>query len=350
MCSVPAYRDLLYDVIRNMPYENEHFVKEKAEEYIAFWDHGQEEKLLRIYEDLLEILYEQGSFEEAKRRIRQMRASIAVGRSTSRFESMPAGLLVGSSTGLPDKHACRVWGRYYYILGGYYDAVLDGAYAAQTPEETRLVRLFLKTVDQAIHWLSLSRDEDSVLFLGECYRLKALLLIRTGMGRKKQIGSLLGKVRRLIDRYAEPDSKLERDCHMAMAWYYTYVEEDYPKTRSYMAKAMAISARICKSELVQIDEQLSPVANILLEWRRYDKAEQCLLRCIAICERHLVILPYARRQMELLGHLLQVCLYAEKYDRCREIITEIDEKIGKIGGLQVEHYVPVEVRQALMQS
>lgn len=325
--SSPSYRALLYHTIRNMPYEREEFLQEKAEEFIELFDRGGEEsteRLLKIYGILLEILYDQGELGEARRRLRRMRASLS---------SHPGP---------------RVLGRYYYLLTGFYDSLLDGAYAAKTEEEGKLLRLSLKTVDRAIHWLKLSAGPDAALFLGECYRLKALLLIRSGLGGKKQIRAILGRVRGLIDQYAKPYSQLERDYDMAMAWYYTYTEEDYRKTCAYMRRAMDITDRISRFELVRIDEQLSPVANILLEWKQYDKAAECLLGCISICEKYPEILPYARRQVDLLGYLLDVYLYAKEYDKCKEVIGQIDARVEAIGSLRAEDYVPEQLRKEIM--
>lgn len=322
--SSPSYRTLLYHTIQNMPYEREEFLQEKAEEFIELFDRGAEEsaeRLLKIYEILLEILYDQGELGEARRLIRRMRASLS---------SHPGP---------------KVLGRYYYLLAGFYDNLLDGAYAAKTEEEVKLLRLSLKTVDRAIHWLKLSAGRDAVLFLGECYRLKALLLIRSGLGGKKQIRAILGRVRGLIDQYANPYSQLERDYDMAMAWYYTYTEEDYRRTCAYMRKAMDITDRISSFELEQIDEQLSPVANILLEWKQYGKAAECLRGCISICEKYPEILPYARRQVDLLGYLLDVYLSAEEYDKCKEVIGQIDERVEAVGSLRAEDYVPEQLRK-----
>ena len=288
-----SYRELLFYTIQNTPYENEGFIQEKSEEFIALFDHGNERMLLKIYQGLLEVLYDHGEFEEAKRRIRQARTTISGNLSL------------------------EIWGRYSYILAGYYDAILGGAYDAETPEEARLVRLLLKSVDKAIRWLTVSNAGDSGIFLGECCRLKALVLIRSGIGKKKQVRAILGKVQQLIDKYAQPNSKLVRDYAMTLAWYHTYMDKDYRLTCSYLFKAYDITGVISTSELAVIDDQLCPMANIMLEWRQYDKVELYLIRSILTCANHLEIAAYARRQVELLGHLLQVYFLAGEYGKCQ---------------------------------
>ena len=318
-----SYRELLFYTIQNTPYENEGFIQEKSEEFIALFDHGNERMLLKIYQGLLEVLYDHGEFEEAKRRIRQARTTISGNLSP------------------------EIWGRYSYILAGYYDAILGGAYDAETPEEARLVRLLLKSVDKAIRWLTISNAGDSGIFLGECCRLKALVLIRSGIGKKKQVRAILGKVQKLIDRYAQPNSKLVRDYAMTLAWYHTYMDKDYRLTCSYLFKAYDITGVISTSELAMIDDQLCPMANIMLEWRQYDKAELYLIRCILTCAKHLEIRAFARRQVELLGHLLQVYFLAGEYGKCQAIIDKLDEKVEKIGALDIGDYVTEEMRRAV---
>lgn len=315
------YMELLYYVIQNTPYENERFLLEKSTEFIAVVSPGNERMLLKAYQILLEILYDHRNFLEVERKIQQMRIAISKNRSP------------------------ELLGRFYYILAGFYDAKLSGAYDAQTAEETQLVRLLLKSVNKAIHWLSVSHAGDSGILLGECYRLKAIVLIRSGTGKKKQVRTILEKVWKQIDKYAQPNSKLVRDYDLTMAWYYTYLEEDYPQTCAYLFKAYDITNVISTSELAKIDDQLCPMANLMLEWQQYDQAELYLLRAILTCGDHLEIAAYARRQVELLGHLLEVYFHAGDYAKCRAVMDKIDEKVRKIGALHVEDYVPEEIRK-----
>ena len=325
--SLDIYRELLYYTIQNMPCENERFIQEKSEEFIALCGQDSEEMLLKTSEILLEFLYEHGRFDEATSRIQQLRDSISGSRRP------------------------EIRGRFYYILAGFYDAVLDGAYYAQTKEEARLVRWLLQSTDKAIRWLRISDSDDFGLFLGECYRLKAVVLIRSGIGRKRQVYGILEKIQKRIDKYAQPNSELVRDYDMAMAWYYTYLEEDYRRASAYMFKAYDINERISTSELAKIDEQLCPMANIMLEWEQYDQAAQYLLRCISICEEHLEIAAYARRKVELLGHLLEVYLHAEQYGKCQAVIDKIEEKVRQSGStLNIEDYVPEKVREVVREA
>ena len=323
LASADIYKELLYHTIQATPYDHEQFLQEKSEELIALLGRGNERMLLKTYQVLLQVLYDHGRFEEAMRKIRQMQLRI-----------------LGNLR--PE-----IRGRYFYLLAGYYDAVLNGAYDAETAEQAQLVHLLLASVDKAIHWLTLSGAEDSGLFLGECYRLKALVLIRSGSGKKPQVRAILEKVRKLIDKYAQPNSRLVRDYDLTMAWYYTYLSEDYQRTCAYLFKAYDITERISTSELEKIDDQLCPMANIMLEWQQYDRAELYLLRSILACSKHLGIAAYARRQVELLGHLAEVYLRAGAYGKCQTVIEEMDEKVRQIGTLRLADYLPEAAREAV---
>lgn len=134
---------------------------------------------------------------------------------------------------------------------------------------------------------------------------------------------------------------------MTLAWYHTYMDKDYRLTCSYLFKAYDITGVISTSELAMIDDQLCPMANIMLEWRQYDKAELYLIRCILTCAKHLEIRAFARRQVELLGHLLQVYFLAGEYGKCQAVIDKLDEKVEKIGVLDIGDYVTEEMRRAV---
>lgn len=296
------YLELLYYVILITPYEQESYLIEKCEELILLSRQGNEAKLLKINEILLEILYEQGQLQEAQTKIRQVWMKI-------------------SGNCKPN-----IWGRYYYLLAGFYDYLLNGGYDAVTEEEFTYLHALLRAVNKAIHWFALSTATDSGLMLGECYRLKALVLTRSSIGKKKQVSSLLNKVHNLTEKYARPNSKLVRDYNMTMAWYYTYLEEDYDRVHNYLYNAYEITDITVTSELAKIDEQLCPMANIMLEWQKFDEAASYLIQCILICEKYPAIIAYARREIELLEHLLQVYTYSNQPDKCRAVLERLEEK------------------------
>ena len=66
--SSDIYIELLYYAIQNMPYENEQFLLEKSTEFITVVPPGNERMLLKVYQILLEILYDHRRFSEAERK------------------------------------------------------------------------------------------------------------------------------------------------------------------------------------------------------------------------------------------------------------------------------------------
>lgn len=301
------YRELLYDVIKRTPYENETYIKEKAQEYMAFPSAGHEARMLNVCEKLLNVMYEYGAYEEAKQKLKQVKTMIA--RKQSHY----------------------LWGLYYYMVGTCYDYLLSGAYDAITEEEKKILRHMLDAGNKAIRHFSRVDEEKSWRRLGECCRAQALLLIRSGRGNKLQIRALLKKVRILLDKYAQPNSRLERDYDMTLAWYYTYREADFKKASISMCRANDINEIISACALDYIDEQLSPMANIFLEWGEFELAEQYLLRSVAICNEHLEIAAYARRRIEVLEHLGQVLECAGRYE---EELTEKRVSHPQVSGEQ----------------
>lgn len=320
--SLDIYKELLYYTIKNTPFENEDYILAKSEDFIALFNHNNEIMLLNIYQCLLEVLYEHGEFDLAKQKIAQARKTIA------------------------GNHSPHIWGLYNYILVGYYDELLNGFYDAESGEDGEFLKLLIKYANKAISYMRLSKVGNAKILLGEYYRLKALVLIRSGQGTQKQVQAILQKVQQLIDKYAQPQSRLMRDYCLTLAWYYTYLEEDAGKTYLYLHKAYEITVIISTSELDEIDELLSPSANILLEWQEYDDAAKYLVLSTIMCEKNKDIIAYERKRLELLGHLLQVYFSAEEYDKCKTVIALLDDETKQNDGLDIDKYVPLEIRNA----
>ena len=154
----------------------------------------------------------------------------------------------------------------------------------------------------------------------------------------------------LIDRYAQPNSRLLRDYDMTLSWFYTYFNEDYRKSYMYMLKACKITDIIADSELAKIDEQFCPMANIMLEWRRFENAEQYLQHCLTLCENRLEITAYRKRKMDLLGYLLQGYFIWGKSDKCRNVIAILDDMTDNSDEPDIEQLVPDKIRNAVLAT
>ena len=305
------YQKLLYVTLRDIPYENEAFIQENSEGFLTLCDKGHEKEFLIICERFLEVLYESKQFEKARKIIRQVRAKL---------------------TGCRNIYA---WGRYYCIVDGYYDTLLDGAYYAVTDEEKKLVGLIMDALNKAIPIFRFSREEDAGILLVDCMLGKACILIRSGMGSMFQVRFLLKKIKKLMDSYAKTNSRQVRNYSLTLAWFHTYLDENIEKTRHYLEKAAEITDIICVSELAKIDEYFSIAANIYLEWGQFDEAAGLLLQSIGICEKHLEITAYARRQLDLLEHLAEVYHFGRHDEKCQAVLTLLETKISKMNALEI---------------
>lgn len=320
------FKELLYYTIRNTPYENEEYIREKSEELIPLLGGCNEAMLLKIYERLLEILYDHNEYELAEQKLVEAKNTIRGNRSP------------------------YVWGQWYYILAGYYDSILNGHYDAESEDEKQIVGLLLESVNKAIRCMKRSRTGDAGILLGEYYRLKALVLIRSGIGKNKEIQLILEKIKNLIEKYAQPNSRFVRDYYMTRAWYYTYYERDCKKVYAYLDKASDITNVISITELDKVDELYCPMANIFFELQQYEDAEAYLLLSISICEKHQEIEAYQRRQTELLSYLLQIYFDAEEDEKCRAAILALDERARQSGGSGIEQLIPIEIREAVCKQ
>lgn len=314
-----VYRKLLFCTIENVSYENDDYIREKGEEFIEISENHIDVMLLKVVDKVLGVYYDYKEIDIAKRLIGQIKRKIS------------------------GNHNHYVQALYYYILSGYIDELLDGNYEPKTEEEFRLLKADLVAVNKAIQHIKKSNDADTGMMLGEFYRLKALLMIRSGYGRKGEVTTLLSNIQNIINQYSKQNTKMERDFYMACAWYYTYVEMNRKKAGICLKRAFAITNQISISDQERIEEYLSPAANILLECRKYDKAEQYLLYAIKLCKKHFDIITYRRIWLDMLSFLLYVYYSAEEFELCKIVIKVIEQKIESRE--LIDEYIPFWIRE-----
>ena len=71
-----------------------------------------------------------------------------------------------------------------------------------------------------------------------------------------------------------------------------------------------------------------------VEWGLFDEAAGLLLQSIGICEKHLEITAYARRQLDLLEHLAEVYHFGRHDEKCQAVLTLLETKISKMNALE----------------
>ena len=185
------------------------------------------------------------------------------------------------------------------------------------------------------------------MFLGELYRLKAVVLIRSGRGKTGEIKVLLDKIQKSITKHAPPFSLPYRDYYMTCAWYHTYYAVDHNRVKAYIEKATEITEAICYSDLDKIDELYSPAANIYLECKSYDDAVLYLLHSVHICEKHNEITAYRKKKLEMLSHLLRVYYEKSDFEMCELTISSIDSLKEAFDTSYAARLVPDYIREAV---
>lgn len=314
-----AYRQLLFYVIENVSFENDAYIQEKGEEFIEISENHVDVMLLKVVDKVLGVYYDYKEVERAKRLIRQIKRKVS-GNLNPYVQAL-----------------------YYYILAGYMDELLDGNYEPRTEEDFRVLKADLAAVNKAIQHIKKSKDADAGIMLGEFYRLKALLNIRSGYGKQREVTALLVNIKNLIEQYSQHNTQMERDFFMACAWYHTYVDMNHKKVGIYLKQAFAITNQISKSDQERIEEYLSPAANIFLECRKYDQAEKCLLFAIKLCKKHFDIITYRRIWLDMLSFLLYVYYSAEELALCKIVIEVIEQKIESRE--LIDAYIPLWIRE-----
>lgn len=277
----PEYRELLFRVIEQTPYEPEDYLRELTEEYLSLPAEGQAERHMEVCRRLVDILLEREETDSALKRLSDARE-------------------------LAEK-SCDFYvrGQYNYLLAGWFDYRLCGAYDCRTAEERILFGRLKDSVTAAIRYMKRSKHPETHQRLCEYYRTKALILIRGG-GRERAIKSLLEKMQAELSLLEKPELRLVRDCTMTLAWYHTYYEPDFGAVMDYLETAESLTDSICRTDIEKIDEFICPAANVLFEWDQAEAALARLYECIELCREHPDIQVYERKVAELKLHIEQV--------------------------------------------
>lgn len=297
------YKDLLFEVICNMPRYREEDILHYVIQYLQELEDGNysKEEVVKLYEIMIEIYEEQGELDKAYACITSLKKSIM--KCADDF----------------------LKGKYYYILVGYYDYVLNGHYDTIDKKESKILSLLMKNLQSAIRYMKKSTHVDREKFLAEYYRCKANILIRSKPNRKLRISKLLRKTDQLIKSEGQNYTKLNYSFLMTCAWYYTYVEIDYDHVIQYVKQAYEVERVISENDLDFIDNLLVPSANVLFESILCEEAEMCLLQGIQICEKYQDMLPYQRKKHELYTYLLDVYELTDNKMKYQEIIDKINQ-------------------------
>lgn len=290
------YRKLLYHTVLNMPREREAYILAHADELLEEPGCFNANAVLNLFELVATIYGERKDYKAAYAKIMEAEAYVQMH---------------------PDSHA---FGQYYFMLAGFYDDRLAGEYVIGEGNDDCIN--LLQALNKAIFYMKSSGNADSKLLLAKYELSKAMVLLRSGFGKKKEIRRLFGSVKKAIkdDRQGR-FKKHKQDCpkeykrlctevisgyYMGMAWYYTLIEPDFAAADVFINKACKIEKKTSVSDLDFIDSILIPHANILAELQMDDMSAAVIKNGIQICENYKDIIPYMRKKMELYGCLLDM--------------------------------------------
>ena len=243
-----------------------------------------------------------------------------------------------------DKH---LYSLYYDLIATYYNEKLNGAYDAATDDEEEMLSLLLNALEQSIRYMKKSNHLDRNLWLSRFYLSKATVLIRSYPENKEEIDEILTAAKHLLEQNTLPYSELRCEYNMSRAWYYTLVEPYYKGMTEFAQEAYKIGKETFKTGLDLIDKYLVPFADMLSRWKLYDESVKWLSIGVRVCEEAADIIPYIRKKMELISHILDVYMEAENMDKCREFVSQIDAlNIQNLEyGIKID--IPDELRNAI---
>ena len=98
----------------------------------------------------------------------------------------------------------------------------------------------------------------------------------------------------------------------------------YKGMSEFAGEAYKIGKETFKTGLDIIDKYIIPVANMLVEWKKYEESVEWLLLGIRACEETPDTISYARKKMDLLSYMLDVYYEADDIRKCREIVEQIE--------------------------
>lgn len=336
------YKKLAYQTLICMPRDKETYILKQADILLREPAGFSSRAVLRLYDMVVSVYEENGDLAAAYDKIMQAQEFV---------------------------HRCQddaITGQYYFMLVGFYDAKMDGAYdCGAAYEDVRKsdvqkydmqesdvqesdVQKSKKAIDQAIYYMKRTNMADTKNLLVKYMLSKAMLIIRSGYGSKRELKRLFHLIYKLV-RELPCDSEERGWYDKVAAWYYTLVEPDYNKAERFLNQSFEIEKKFVEG-LDIIDEIIIPYANIYIEWKKCIKSASIIKSGIKICEAYDGVIPYIRKKMDLYGCLLDICYVAGDFSECRKIIAYIDDANKANRDIGIKKEIPPQLRKEILQS
>lgn len=191
-------------------------------------------------------------------------------------------------------------GKYYDMLGDYYDFILNGAYYNKDKRAKELVNKMLFAVEQSIKFMKKSKHQEANHLTMKYMLNKVGVLIRSKPEHANKIKRLLWSTGKMIKEDNSKSMEIQSIYYLMCAWYYTLCEENKKYIPYYLNRVLAINKKRKICDLDRIDYFYIPAANMMIEVGEKVKSLIWLEKACDLCDSHSEVQPYIRKKQELL--------------------------------------------------
>jgi hypothetical protein len=216
------------------------------------------------------------------------------------------------------KYSDYIVGKYYSILGDYYDYCLDGNYEPENEDDKLHLHELQDSIEKAIFYMRRSNTVYSAPYLAEYLITKATLIIRSG-DSIEPLDALFKEAEILLNKHCLQYSRVWNVYHLTKAWYFTYIDYNVNKAREHILQSKTIVEKTAACDIDYIDKALLIHANIYFELQEYEDVCRTLFEALRICGRKQTP-TYKAKHDEVWG-------YITEYPEVSSIFNDVMQKI-----------------------
>lgn len=273
-----VYKKLMQIVLINLSREEEDYIIHNAEILLADPTYDNPYFKIELYDYVVYLLCQQKNFPKAEKFL----------KAAKRFAS-----------GQKDTY---MLGKYYEMVGNFYDAVLDGAYYSCEEKDLKIIDKMHLATDASIRYMSKSRYKKAKHFTIKYMLGKVGILIRSNKKHTREIKKLMRSTRKMMKEDDSKDTEIYDMYHLICAWYYTLCEEQKTRVLYHLEKLEYINKKREQSDLDVIDYFYIPAANMMIEMKDFKSSMAWLEKASDQCDLHPGSKPYLRKKQELLRY------------------------------------------------
>ncbi|MCM1232939.1 MAG: NB-ARC domain-containing protein [Ruminococcus flavefaciens] len=302
VCKTDAYKELLYTTIINTNADQADFVLTNTGQLLDDTRGANTHALLKLCDYAAYLCESAGNYSEAYHYLQK--ADWISQREKA------------------DKEYVR--GIFYEMAWNYYDFVLNGDYFGDDPAQQSHLEKYNEAMHKAIACMKKSKNPKSKITLTRYTLSYAVSLIRSVPEKKRKIDRVFAQIKRLMEKYVADDSEIITFYYMARGWYHTYVTANPECVAEMVCMALEHSNKLHASDLEDIDNIISPAANMFLEAGAFGRAVDFLELAIGICDEHNEELVYLRKRQEMYRHLWELACVMKNEDFTRDVIERVE--------------------------